>query len=70
MWFGLPESNTLRPQENKVVLLKPDLTLVSLSLSYFSPLEVASTQAFYSSRSDNYNESQGPTGGLEADKTL
>jgi hypothetical protein len=54
MWFRLSESNTLRPQENEVVLLKPALARVSLSLSYFPPLKVASTQAFYSSKSDNY----------------
>jgi hypothetical protein len=31
---------------------------------------VTSTRAFYSSRSGSYNESQGPTGGLEAGKTI
>jgi hypothetical protein len=25
MWFGLPERNTLRPRENRIVLLKPAL---------------------------------------------
>jgi hypothetical protein len=72
MWFGPPEHNTLRPRENGVVLLKPDLARMSLSLSFFRPppLEVASIQAFYSSRLDSYNESQDPTGGLKAGKTL
>jgi hypothetical protein len=32
--------------------------------------EVAPAQAFYSSRSDSYNESQGPTGDLGAGQTL
>jgi hypothetical protein len=31
---------------------------------------VAPVRAFYSSRSDSYNESQGPTGGLGANQTL
>jgi hypothetical protein len=35
-----------------------------------TPCQVASTRAFYSSRSDSYNESQGPTCGLGASKTL
>jgi hypothetical protein len=37
---------------------------------FFDPLEVASTRAFYSSRSDSYNESQGLIGGLRVGKTL
>jgi hypothetical protein len=38
---------------------------------HFSPpYEVAYAQAFYSSRSGSYNESQGPIGGLRAGKTL
>jgi hypothetical protein len=43
MWFETPECNTLCPQENGVVLLKPDLARVSLSLSFFDLYEVAST---------------------------
>jgi hypothetical protein len=71
MWFGLLGRNTLRPQVNEVVLLKTDLARVSLSLFFFfDPLEVVSTRAFYSSRSDSYNESQGSIGGLGAGKTL
>jgi hypothetical protein len=35
MWFEPPEYNTLRPWENGVVLLKPDLVCVSLSLPPF-----------------------------------
>jgi hypothetical protein len=31
-WFGSPECNTLHPRENGVVLLKPGLARVSLSL--------------------------------------
>jgi hypothetical protein len=31
---------------------------------------LVSTRAFYSSRSDSYNKTQGPTGGLGAGKTL
>jgi hypothetical protein len=34
------------------------------------PYEVAHARAFYSSRSDNYNEFRGPTGGLKAGQTL
>jgi hypothetical protein len=34
-WFGPPERNTLRPRENGVVLLKPGLARVSLSLFFF-----------------------------------
>jgi hypothetical protein len=52
-----PERNTLCPRENEVVLLKSSLTHVSLRLSFFDPYEVVSTQAFYSSKSDSYNES-------------
>jgi hypothetical protein len=37
---------------------------------FFDPLKAASIRAFYSSRSDSYNESQGPTGDLETGKTL
>jgi hypothetical protein len=35
MWFDPSERNTLCPWENGVVLLKPGLTCVSLSLSFF-----------------------------------
>jgi hypothetical protein len=75
MWFEPPEHNTLRPRENEVVLLKPGLARVSLSLSLstdlsIDPCELASTRAFYSSRSDSYNESQGPTYGLVVGQTL
>jgi hypothetical protein len=71
MWFGSLESNTIRPRKNEVVLLKLDLTRVSLTLSSFSdPREVASIRAFYSSRSGSYNEFQGSTAGLGAGKTL
>jgi hypothetical protein len=34
MWFESPERNTLRPQENRVILLKPRLAHVSLSRSF------------------------------------
>jgi hypothetical protein len=37
---------------------------------FSDPLKVASTRAFYSSRLGSYNEFQGPTGGLGAEKTL
>jgi hypothetical protein len=38
MWFRPLERNILRPRENEVVLLKPGLTRVSLSLfSFFDP---------------------------------
>jgi hypothetical protein len=44
MWFGPPEHNTLHPQDNGVVLLKPGLARVSMSLSsdresVFDPVE-------------------------------
>jgi hypothetical protein len=65
------ESNIIRPRKNEVVLLKLDLTRVSLTLSSFSdPREVASTRTFYNSRSGSYNEFQGTTAGLGAGKTL
>jgi hypothetical protein len=32
-------------------------------LAFSSPLEVAPTRSFYSSRSGSYNETRGPTGG-------
>jgi hypothetical protein len=75
MWFGPPECNTLRPRENRVVLLKS----VCLSLPFrppaltdlfFDPLEVASTRAIYSSRSGSYNETRGPIGGPGVVETL
>jgi hypothetical protein len=69
-WFRPPERNILWPRENRVVLLKSGLVRVSLSLYFFWPPEMTSTRAFYSSRSDSYNESQGPIGGLRAGKTL
>jgi hypothetical protein len=34
------------------------------------PLVLASTRAFYSSRPDSYNETQGPTGGPRVGKTI
>jgi hypothetical protein len=59
MWFGPPERNTLRTRKNGVTLLKPGLTRVSLSLSFFlTPLKMASTRAFYRARLDSYNEFQ------------
>jgi hypothetical protein len=33
-------------------------------------LELGSTRTFYSSRPDNYNDTQGPIGGLEVGKIL
>jgi hypothetical protein len=45
------------------------LACVSLSL-FFYLCEVAPARAFYSSRSDIYNESRGLTGGLRAGQTL
>jgi hypothetical protein len=70
MWFGSLKRNTLRSRENGVVLLKLCLTRVRLNLSFFDLCEVTSIRAFCSSRSDSYNESQGPTGGLRTSKTL
>jgi hypothetical protein len=32
MWFGPPERNTLCPQENGVILIKPRLARVRLSI--------------------------------------
>jgi hypothetical protein len=64
MWFGMSERNTLRQQKNEVVLLKPGLARVSLSLSFFNPHEVASSRAFYSSRSDSYESASRPPCGF------
>jgi hypothetical protein len=36
----------------------------------FPPPEEAHARAFYSSKSDSYKESQGPTGGLDVVETL
>jgi hypothetical protein len=52
-WFELPEHNILRPRENWVVLLKH---VRAWAFPFFDPLEVASTRALYSSKSDSYNE--------------
>jgi hypothetical protein len=38
--------------------------------AFSSPLEVAPTRSFYSSRSGSYNETRGPTGGPEVVETL
>jgi hypothetical protein len=51
------------------------MELYCSSLSYLSlfsdrPCEVTPVWTFYSLRSDSYNESQGPTGGLGASQTL
>jgi hypothetical protein len=55
---------------NRVVLLKPGLVHVGLSLFFSNPHEVASTRAFSSLSSSSYNESQGLTGGPGTGKTL
>jgi hypothetical protein len=72
VWFEPSERNTLRTRKNEVILLKPGLTRVSLSLFSWpiDPCEVASTRDFYSLRSDSYNESQGPISDLGAGKTV
>jgi hypothetical protein len=62
------ERNNLR--ENRVVLSKHDLAHVSFIIFFLQPCEVMSTRVFYSSSSGSYNESQGPTGGLGAGKSL
>jgi hypothetical protein len=38
--------------------------------SVFDPCEKVSTRSFYSSRSDSYNETWGPTGGPEVVEIL
>jgi hypothetical protein len=74
MWFELPECNTLRPRENGVLLLKPGLVKVCLSLSELgapsSPLNLLSVWSFYSKRSGSYIETQGRTCGPEVVETL
>jgi hypothetical protein len=74
MWFGPPERNTICPRENGVVLLKPGLARVCLSLSELgAPLRSLNplpARSFYSSRSGSYIETQGPTGGSEVVETL
>jgi hypothetical protein len=47
--------NTLRPQENWVVLLS--MSCLCESEPFFDPCEVVSARVFYSSRSSSYNES-------------
>jgi hypothetical protein len=54
------------------VYRRTELYCISLPcLSIFSnPCEVASARVFYSSRSDSYNGSRGPIGGLRVGQTL
>jgi hypothetical protein len=52
-------------------LYEPETFLFPLSVHLsVHPSEVAPARAFYSSRSDIYNESRGPTGGPEVVETL
>jgi hypothetical protein len=67
MWFGPPEYNTIHPQENGVILLKPALLEPFL---FAHPCEVVSTRAFYSSRLGSYIKTRAPTGGPEVVETL
>jgi hypothetical protein len=43
---------------------------MSLPFPFFDPCEVEPARAFYSLRSDSYNETQRPTGGPEVVETL
>jgi hypothetical protein len=75
IWFRPPERNILRPWENEVVLLKPGLARVSLTLSsgresIFDPREEVSTWSFYSLILGSYNETRGLTDGPKVVKTL
>jgi hypothetical protein len=69
MWFGPPESSTLRPQENRVVLSKHGLARVSLNLFFFF-FDPSPALSFYNSRSGSYIETNDPTGDPEVVKTL
>jgi hypothetical protein len=51
--------------ELSCIVLKP-----ILPEPFFDPCEEVSTQSFYSSRPDSYNEIRGPTGGPEVVETL
>jgi hypothetical protein len=67
IWFGQPERNTLRPQKNWVVLLEHALPEPAF---FVRPCDVMPARAFYISRSDNYIETRGPTGGPDVVETL
>jgi hypothetical protein len=58
MWFGPSERETLRPREKRVVLLKPGLARVCLSLRILSHV-----WPFIAQRHGSYTVTLGPTGG-------
>jgi hypothetical protein len=47
-----------------------DLSLDLFPVLCLDPCEVVPVRAFYSSRSGNYNETRGPTGGPQVAETL
>jgi hypothetical protein len=73
-WFGPPKRNILRPRRRLLYycvwccssvefnLRRAEVKRTCLVLMFF--------RAFYSSRLGSYNETEGPTGGPGADKTL
>jgi hypothetical protein len=72
-WFGSPERNTLRPQENVsccIVMCCSSLELNLPKKSKRTCLVLASARVFYSSRRSSYNKTQDPIGGLGEGKTL
>jgi hypothetical protein len=68
----LRESGRQSVIPGRIELYCSSMTLLMWAWAFLfsDPLEVASTRDFYSSTLDNYNESQGPIGGLGAGKTL
>jgi hypothetical protein len=74
-WFGPPEHTTLRPRRRLLYCCvcvrysSRELNLRRVVVKQ-TCLVLASTWAFYSLRSGSYNETQGPTGGPGAGKTL
>jgi hypothetical protein len=77
LWFDPPEHNILCSRENESCCIAVCCFGLGLNLPKKSKkrlsnrvgvkstcLVLASTQTFYSSRSDSYNETQDPTGGL------
>jgi hypothetical protein len=62
-WFGPPKRNTLGPQRGLLYCYVWCCFSLELNLPKRACLNLSSTRFFYSSRSDSYSVTQGPTGG-------
>jgi hypothetical protein len=68
---GSGRQNVIPYIHERIVLYCSSLPCLCEPKPFFpDPCEVAHARVFYSSRSDNYNEFRGLTGGLEAGQTL